>query len=293
MTDERQASAGRITSIDAVVVRVVCEGPEPAHPSSTVDSSVNVREASVLETRSHPKIAVSDGQGYQSIGTEQVGFPMNEASAVWTGEVKAPNHDEALNSFMPRDRGGPRIGILAAMLIGASGMAWWAGLLDPHRFFNSNPASQIALPERAPLSTDKQATSARTDGQVSPPAGTDLGSKGLEPEPTPHADPGIITPADTVPKTQKTTANKPAVVPHAREKKFANYPAPVPETKPKTIEGWTARQVSGRTAVLQGRTGIWNVAVGDTVPGAGRIDSIVRWGNRWIVATSKGLITTD
>jgi hypothetical protein len=31
---------------------------------------------------------------------------------------------------------------------------------------------------------------------------------------------------------------------------------------------------------------------GDTVPGIGRIDSIVRWGNRWIVATDGGLIAT-
>jgi len=31
---------------------------------------------------------------------------------------------------------------------------------------------------------------------------------------------------------------------------------------------------------------------GDTVPGVGRIDSIVRWGNRWIVATASGLIAT-
>ena len=41
--------------------------------------------------------------------------------------------------------------------------------------------------------------------------------------------------------------------------------------------------------VLQGPTGTWTVSVGDTVPGAGRIGSIVRWGSRWIVATSKGL----
>jgi hypothetical protein len=199
---------------------------------------------------------------------------------------------------MPRDRGGHRIVILAGMLVGASAMAWWAGLFDPHRFFNSNPASlplqQIALPEGAPLDIDQQASSATAHDKVSSPAGSDLGSRGLEPGPAPHADQGIVTPGDTVPKiTQKALANKPAVVPHAREKKSATYPVPVPETKPKTIQGWTARQVSGRTAVLQGPTGIWSVAIGDTVPGAGQIESIVRWGNRWIVATSKGLITTD
>ena len=56
--------------------------------------------------------------------------------------------------------------------------------------------------------------------------------------------------------------------------------------------GWTIREVSGGTAVLVGPNGVWNATRGDTVPGVGKIDSIVRWGNRWIVATSRGLIST-
>jgi hypothetical protein len=74
--------------------------------------------------------------------------------------------------------------------------------------------------------------------------------------------------------------------------KISAKPAPVPETRPRTIEGWTIREVSGGTAVLVGPNGVWNATRGDTVPGVGKIDSIVRWGNRWIVATSRGLIST-
>jgi hypothetical protein len=74
--------------------------------------------------------------------------------------------------------------------------------------------------------------------------------------------------------------------------KVSTKPAPVVETRPTTIEGWTIREVSGGTAVLVGPNGVWNAARGDTVPGVGKIDSIVRWGNRWIVATSRGLIST-
>jgi hypothetical protein len=69
-------------------------------------------------------------------------------------------------------------------------------------------------------------------------------------------------------------------------------PAPVPETGPTTIEGWTLLEVKGGTAVLEGPNGTWRATRGDTVPGVGKIDSIVRWGSRWIVATSKGLIST-
>ena len=67
----------------------------------------------------------------------------------------------------------------------------------------------------------------------------------------------------------------------------------MPETKPTTIEGWTVLDVRGGTAVLEGPDGVRTAARGDTVPGIGRIDSIVRWGNRWIVATANGLIATS
>jgi hypothetical protein len=74
--------------------------------------------------------------------------------------------------------------------------------------------------------------------------------------------------------------------------KVSTKPAPVPETRPTTIEGWTIREVSDGMAVLEGPNGVWKATRGDTVPGVGKIDSIVRWGNRWIVATSRGLIST-
>jgi hypothetical protein len=75
--------------------------------------------------------------------------------------------------------------------------------------------------------------------------------------------------------------------------KTASRPKAVPETRPATIEGWMVRDVVGGKAVLEGPNGIWKVTRGDTVPGVGTVESIVRWGNRWIVATSGGLITTQ
>ncbi len=67
---------------------------------------------------------------------------------------------------------------------------------------------------------------------------------------------------------------------------------PAPETGPTTIEGWTVLDVRGGTVVLGGPEGVQMAKRGDTVPGIGRINSIVRWGNRWIVATASGLIAT-
>ena len=67
---------------------------------------------------------------------------------------------------------------------------------------------------------------------------------------------------------------------------------PTPETRPTTIEGWTLREVVDGTAVIEGPNGVWKVTPGQMVPGVGRVESIVRWGNRLIVATSSGLIST-
>jgi hypothetical protein len=53
------------------------------------------------------------------------------------------------------------------------------------------------------------------------------------------------------------------------------------------------RDVSGSTAALEGPDGTWRAARGDIVPGLGRVESIVRWGNYWVVSTSRGLIASD
>jgi hypothetical protein len=96
--------------------------------------------------------------------------------------------------------------------------------------------------------------------------------------------------AQTVVLTTQQT-NKPATTAVERSKEITK-PTPVPETKPTTIAGWTVRAVNGGTATLEGPNGVWKAARGDTVPGLGKVDSIVRWGNRWIVATSRGLVST-
>ena len=67
---------------------------------------------------------------------------------------------------------------------------------------------------------------------------------------------------------------------------------PVTETRPTTIQGWTVRNVVNGIATLEGPGGTWRAARGDTVPGLGKVDFVDWVGDRWIVATSKGLITT-
>jgi hypothetical protein len=98
------------------------------------------------------------------------------------------------------------------------------------------------------------------------------------------------TAVHTISFQERPLHNRPAD--SAKELRTAPKPTPTTETRPTTIKGWTLREVSSGTAVLEGPNGIWRATPGQTVPGVGTVNSIVRWGNRFIVATSKGLIST-
>jgi hypothetical protein len=89
--------------------------------------------------------------------------------------------------------------------------------------------------------------------------------------------------------------SKPSALPRPSAALAMRQPvlAAPPETRPTTIPGWTVVDVRDGTAVLEGPEGIKMAARGDAIPGLGRIESIVRWGNRWIVATANGLIATQ
>jgi hypothetical protein len=68
-------------------------------------------------------------------------------------------------------------------------------------------------------------------------------------------------------------------------------PASVPSSP--IVPGWAVRDVYRGVAMLQSRVGgMVEVEPGDVLPGLGRIESIRRQDGRWVVITSKGMITS-
>ena len=57
------------------------------------------------------------------------------------------------------------------------------------------------------------------------------------------------------------------------------------------VEGWVLRDVGNGGALIEGRQGIFEVYAGDPVPGLGRVDAIRKQDGKWVVVTSKGLIS--
>jgi hypothetical protein len=222
---------------------------------------------------------------------------------------RAKNVSVKVNEFRPRDRawidirpgdamrlvttgGGlrtrPKLRAMVALTLGLA-IGWIAVL--PLSYFRTylaravdEPPSLVQVPrgDRAPArpqtSADIRRDPANT-GTTNKAHGRRLAQNTTQPKPIKTSlvtPPGVdVTGADTAHRSD------PAV-----------RPLPFPESKPETLAGWTVREVYGSTAILDGPERSFKAARGDIVPGVGRLESIVRWGDRWIVATESGLISS-
>jgi hypothetical protein len=173
----------------------------------------------------------------------------------------SPNQDEVLALLKP---GGDRkrtIILVGSALVVGLGLGWACGANIAA--FNQFTQTEMPSPRSPEIKSSGKSDGVRKTATAS----------------------GLQTPP--VVSAVSTAGPGPFAKPAAREPMV-----PVAETRPTTIEGWTVLDVRGGTVVLEGPDGVQTAARGDTVPGIGRIDSIVRWGNRWIVATASGLIAT-
>jgi hypothetical protein len=191
-----------------------------------------------------------------------------------------PDQDEVLALLKPSSDRKRTIILVGSALVAGLGLGWACGAnIATFNSITQTEAPSRRVPEtKSSGKSDGTRRTASTSGLQTPPAMGAVSPAGAKTEAvSPGGSRFSADPAST-------QANTPPI---AREPMV-----PVAETKPTTIEGWTVLDVRGGMAVLEGPDGVRTAARGDTVPGIGRIDSIVRWGNRWIVATANGLIAT-
>jgi hypothetical protein len=201
-----------------------------------------------------------------------------QPASMYPWDFLSPNRDEVLALLRPGDRK-RTIWLVAGALVAGFGLGWaggfsWYGSAD---MAARNPITQAETFSRRPPEiksggkTEGARKIASTPGLQTPPGVSTVSAAGASLSAKPQASPAN--------QANMTLPERGSMVPAA-------------ETRPTTIEGWTVLDVRGGTAVLEGPDGVRMATRGDTVPGIGRIDSIVRWGNRWIVATASGLIAT-
>ncbi|MBV9569530.1 MAG: hypothetical protein JO172_15480 [Hyphomicrobiales bacterium] len=79
-----------------------------------------------------------------------------------------------------------------------------------------------------------------------------------------------------------------AVPPQAKVTEANSQPA-----QKNPVPGWVLRDVYDGIALVEGRGGYREVAVGEAIPGVGRVEAIERHGRHWVVVTSQGVIASE
>jgi hypothetical protein len=217
-----------------------------------------------------------------------------------SSEIKIDESHKVLNSPVPRDRKAFYAVLTIGLLAAAGGWAWidlsasalpfglGSGLTstaNPH----PEPPPFSAGPEQRSNASSAPTLDAQKGDRLQMPktivrdVGRDEIAEGLQSR-------KFSTAVQTISFQERPVHHRPPD--KAKELRTPPKLTQTPETRPTTIKGWTLREVSDGTAVLEGPNGIYRATPGQTVPGVGKVNSIVRWGNRFIVATSKGLIST-
>jgi hypothetical protein len=218
---------------------------------------------------------------------------------IWSGNVvrdRRPQQPASLWNFLKSDRDevlvvrepfGDRARaavLVAAALVASFGLGWAGGLNWPQF------ASELGLVEVAQKETPSPRISeARSSGRIEGARKTASASD------SPAIVGSIPKPSTLLPGGARLSAGPASQAnagPSAAAIAMRQPLVAAPETKPATIPGWTVVDVRDGTAVLEGPDGIRMAARGDTVPGLGRVESIVRWGSRWVIATASGLVAT-
>jgi hypothetical protein len=239
----------------------------------------------------------------------EVGYAMQDHEpstlrSIWSGNVadsQSPEQPARVSDFLHQDRDdvlvvrGPygdwaRTIVLPAMALVASFALGWAGGLHWPEVASTLGLSPVAQKgTSSPRSADAR-PGGRIEGTRKPTSTSDLQTAapavvGSIPKPLPTSTHLAARASSPFSSASQANTSPPGAA-------MATRPplAPAPETRPTSISGWTVVDVRDGTAVLEGPDGIRMAAPGDTIPGIGRVETIVRWGNRWIVATANGLI---
>jgi hypothetical protein len=220
---------------------------------------------------------------------------LTQPASIAPCDFLSPDRDEVLALLKPDGDRRRTIWLAAGALVAGLGLGWaggfsWQGSASTPAL---NPITQIETPSRriAEMKSGGKSEGARktvsASGAQTPPGANTVSAAGANASAKPQA----ASPGAANLYTGSLSTASPAIPASMTQTERAPI-GPAPETRPTTIEGWTVLDVRGGTAVLEGPDGVRMATRGDTVAGIGRIDSIVRWGNRWIVATDSGLIAT-
>ena len=220
-------------------------------------------------TRARPKqLGGQAEKQHPNPPTDQIGIAVPAALA-WDHQIRDGSRDGDQRL---------RVMLTTGALLVALGLGWIGGSGSYHFFAPSPSHKQLTSSSARNLGLEHEATCI-----MHPESGREATSS------VPSTR-NVVTLARPNPVSPKATE---VAVQHQGKSLSRSRATPTPDTRPTTVPGWKVLDVVGGAAVLEGPHGILKVTRGDAVPGLGRVDSIVLWGSRWIVATSRAMTRTN
>ena len=267
--------------------------PSEGDDRAALDSCYSARQTDVdrLTGARGPTLGKSDA-GVVRTRSHRVGInglePMphfDQLACGWISNIRAI----LVQAVAPESATLP-LSIVAVAIVTAFGLGWFCGSTS----YSSRTADAKTLSRTASSSLPRVVTEKRAaliTGSIAGPVSRSLSTSPANSRRTSLAPSQTIAPAQSTALAEQHAMTSQAPSAPQWDVKSGARLTTVPETRPATMDGWTVRDVYGGAAELVGPDRVWTVRPGDYVPGVGRINSITRWGTRWIVVTSGGLIS--
>lgn len=172
-----------------------------------------------------------------------------------------------------------RRSLMAATVILAIGLGAGAGALSGN-VFRAPPA---AKPDTAGIAERQamQKTIARLNGEITAlKANVETANR--------NASSQIAKITDRFERAERAA---PATTGSIAPQRPAAAEIKAPATPP-IVQGWFVRDARAGQVLVEGRGELYQVVLGAPLPGLGRVEAIKRQDGRWIVVTSKGIITS-
>jgi hypothetical protein len=232
--------------------------PAPAEPAATTSAAPKIEPASIDRSQTVPSEA-------------------SQEPAALTAATEAYASKTLVETVMSP---GNRITLLAASLVLAAALGATAGALAGYHLALSTPVA-AAAPATTSLAEIQALKENVVQARVELAAlkvSVDVGNRNAGTQFTRMGERIDRLARDIAPKEATGSVAQPNGPPAAE-----NATA---------MDRWVVRDVRRGAALLEGRMGLIEVVRGDMVPGLGRVAAIGKHDGRWIVITTKGLITS-
>jgi hypothetical protein len=299
-------TAAEIAATPTAGEATATKGKPESNPENKTENKTENKPSTLKEVASASDIPLAPGTPAVAKPAKAIASPdapkdapatEKKASADTAATVDAPAAEKAnivaiAESSSPRSR---RFALMAASLSLAAALGALAGSLVAGGLARQSPAifqTAAAAPEAATAESQRMLVALASDISALR-SSLDTGSQ--------NASAQIAKVAERLDRIEKRVASAAApettgAVANARPAAAAEPLSPPrpPAAERPPIDGWVLRDIYDGRALVESRFGgLYEIGPGAMLPGVGRVETIRRQDGRWVVVTSRGIITAN